>query len=146
MMPLFAKRGDRVVLPQHVTVATTELHPGRDWTPQENFRAPADFQAEESPRPVPYGEFAGHGKVDSERWVRQVLAIRDKLSIRASEVNGSAIMGKTEPGSVVITSYLGGQLPIRERTNITQPDQTTYGALATLRPDPTWAPQYAKIS
>lgn len=139
------RRGERVT-PQHVEVATTELHPGRDWVPQENMREPIVMEVESSPLPVNYTSFAGVGKVDLNRWVRTVLDIPGKLSIRASEVNGSRTIGKAEPGSVVVTmGGPGGQLPIRERTTIEQPAQTTYGALATLRPDPTTAPQYAKI-
>lgn len=140
------RKGERVT-PQHVEVATTELHPGRDWTPQVNEREPIIMDVESSPLPVNYTSFAGVGKVDMNRWVRTVLDIRGKLAIRASEVNGSRTIGKLEPGSVVIAmGGPGGQIPLRERTNIEQPAQTTYGALATLRPDPTTSPAYAKIS
>jgi len=105
---------------------------------------PSNVDAQLSPTPVAYTSFEGRGKITNARWLDQVLAYTDKLSILASEVNGSALVARI-PGALVVQGFAGGQIPFTERADIDAPAQTTYASLATLRPPDLANSRYAKL-
>src|SRR3954447_15515727 len=94
--------------------------------PRVHTRVPADVDGQTAPEPVPYSSFNGVGKVTTARWLDQVLAINDKLSIRASEANGSSLVQRI-PGAAVVRRPALGHVPVTERADIEPPSQTTYG-------------------
>lgn len=113
--------------------------------PRFSGQAPAPVDAETSPTPVPYSSFDGVGKLTHSRWLNQVLAIREKLSVRASEVNGSALVKKVPSALVVGMPASAGQRPVRESINIESPHAGTYSSLATLSPTPGGSLAYRKL-
>lgn len=113
--------------------------------PQTSVQVPADVDAQTSPGPVPYSSFAGVGRVTQSRWLHQVLAIQDKLSIRATESAGSALVPKVPSALVVGMPVSAGQRPVRDSVDIESSTQTTYAALATLHPDPVTSARYRKL-
>lgn len=139
MIPGLVKRGQAVTIPTSVVVipgprvAGNAPHKGNQ-TPRVHVQAPADVPAEQSPPPTPYSAFAGIGHVTHARWLDQVLAIGDKLSIRAWEGAGSQLVQKVPSALVIGMPPSAGMNPVRESVNIEQPQQTTLSALATLRP------------
>lgn len=137
------------IVPTAVIVRRNDRPHDRAYTEQESVRLPVVVNPHTSPRPVDYTSFAGVGRDPQHawphRWLYQSLALADKLSIRSSEIEGRAMVKKI-PSAMVVGMGVGRQLPIRERTNIEMPTQTTYGQLAALRADgTTGALTYAKL-
>lgn len=133
------KRGQSVTIPTTVVVvpgprvAGNAPHKGNQ-TPRIHVQAPAAVPTEQSPFPTPYSAFAGVGRPTLSRWLDEVLAIDDKLSIRAWEGAGSRLVQKVPSALVIGMPQTGGMNPVRESVNIEPPAQTTLSALATLRP------------
>lgn len=143
---MFVRKGQEVVItpPNTFTVPRDDRAYPPVRQPRVHERAPADVDAQTAPSPVPYSSFNGYGRQTSARWIDQVLAIGDKLSIRASEVNGSGLVQRI-PGAVVVRRNALGSVPLTERADIEAPAQTTYGALATLYPALLTSRPYAKL-
>jgi hypothetical protein len=145
-MGVIVRRGEAVSItaPNTLVLARDDRAYPPTHQPRVHVRVPADVDAVTSPAPVDYSTFDGVGKVTTARWHDQVLAIQDKLSIRASEAWGSAMVQRI-PGALVVQGHLGGQVPVVERADIEAPAQTTYSALALLRPPYLTARPYAKL-
>jgi hypothetical protein len=142
------KKGETVVLPTAiVTYRDDRVYPG-DQRPAVNWsEVSAVIDATTSPAPVPYSAQAGVGKMLTPIRRRAALNIADILSIRASEANGSRLVGRNLNQIRVSGSdqHIVGKLPVAERVNIQAPPQSTLSAQTVLKPDPTWAPAYAKL-
>ena len=133
--------------PTAVVVERKEVHAGnRSWSPAFSRRLDVDVQAETSPKAVmDYSVFHGVGRdvthATPHMWRYQCLAIADKLSIAAWPFQiRSALSAMVVPGSSI-----GGQNPVRERTQIVQPRQESLASRAAVYPEPYYAPGYAKI-
>jgi len=138
------KRGETVTLPNTLTIPRDERAYPPAAQAQVSERVPADVATELAPNPVSYTSFEGRGKITNSRFLYQQLSYTDKLSIRASEVNGSAIVQRIM-GALVTQGFAGGQVPFTERADIDAPAQTTYASLATLRPPNLSSRPYAKL-
>jgi hypothetical protein len=132
--------------PTAVYVERKEVHYNRRWSPAFSRRLDVEVRAETAPKPVmDYSVFHGVGR-DVEHstphmWRYQALAIADKLSIAAWPFQiRSALSAVTIPGS-----RIGGQNPVRERTQVIQPRQESLSSRAAVYPEPYFAPGYAKI-
>lgn len=138
------RRGEVVTLPNTLTIPRDDRAYPPAAQAQVSEQVPVDIATELAPNPVSYTSFDGRGKVNVPRFLYQVLAYSDKLSIRASEVNGSALVQRI-PGALVTQGFAGGQIPFTERADIDAPTQTTYASLATLRPPNLSSRPYAKL-
>lgn len=143
-----AQRTDRhptaVIVYRDYTTAGNPPHKGNH-PPVFSGQAPAPVDAETAPIAVPYSSFHDVGKVTHSRWLWQSLNIMGILSIRASDMNGSALVPKVRSALVVGMPATAGQRPVRDSVNIEQPAQTTHSALATLAPTPGGSLAYRKI-
>ena len=133
--------------PTAVYVERKQVRAGdRRWSPAFSRRLDVEVQAETSPKAVmDYSVIHGVGRdvthATPHMWRYQALAIADKLSIAAWPFQiYSALSAVVVPGSSV-----GGQNPIRERTQIIQPRQESLASRAAVYPEPYFAPGYAKI-
>src|SRR4051812_25851612 len=116
------KRGQTVTIPTSVIVvpgprvAGNAPHKGAQ-TPRFHGQVPSDVPTEQSPPPTPYSSFSGIGHITHARWLDQVLAIGDKLSIRAWEGAGSILVQKVPSALVIGMPPSAGMNPVRESVN-----------------------------
>lgn len=133
--------------PTAVYVERKQVRAGdRRWSPAFSRRLDVEVNAETAPKPVmDYSVFHGVGRdvthATPHLWRYQALAIADKLSIAAWPFQiRQALSAVVVPGSAI-----GGQNPVRERTQIIQPRQESLASRAAVYPEPYYAPGYAKI-
>jgi hypothetical protein len=132
--------------PTAVEVKRAEPLRDRRSTPQLSARLPVVESLQTAPPPVDYTSAWNIGKDPAHAWANiwryQSLAIDDKLAIMGWPF---AAIGKF-PSALVVGMPQGTQNPIRERSNIQSPAQTSYGALSAVQAPIITSPLYAKLT
>lgn len=133
--------------PTAVMIERKEVRSGdRRWSPAFSRRLDVDVDAATAPKAVmDYSVFHGVGRdvthATPHMWRYQALAIADKLSIAGWPFAVRQVLSAV----VVPGSSVGGQNPVRERTQIVQPRQESLASRAAVYPEPYFSPGYAKI-
>lgn len=132
--------------PTAVYIERPHTYRDRSWTPAFSRRLEVEVSGTTAPHTaVDYSSFHGVGRdithAMPHMWRYQALAIADKLSIAAQHFS----VMKTAGAMFVPGSRIGGMNPVQERTNIASPRSESLTRRATLYPEPTFAPQFAKI-
>lgn len=135
----------KVVGFQPVIVHRNEpIHP-RAAFDQVSQRAPVNVRVEQAPLPVPYSAYSGVGRDAAHAhptiWRYQSLAIPEWLSVM-----GWPFAFAKAPSSLAVSMPRGVHNPIRERSNIDAPAQTSLGAMTAFGGGQYYSPNLAKIT
>lgn len=134
----------RIVLPGLAFILRREPPEDRTYNPQRNETLPVKVSPELAPKPIDDTAFYGVGRGPKTAIAR--ATVYDTLAIQdiTSHMNPWFLVPKV-PSAMVVGSPRGAMLPVAGRPNIERRDQTTYGALATLRPGLSYGSSYLKI-
>src|SRR5262245_21581715 len=136
--------GRTTILPGLAFINRNDRETDREYTDQSNFvNYPVKIAPELAPKPIDDTAFFGVGRSPRHGGGGAVTTGYHTLAIAdwTSHLNPWFIMPKV-PSAMVIGQPAGAHLPVAPRPNIERPGQTTYGALATLRPGTSVSPRY----
>src|SRR3954465_5703857 len=138
-----ADPGRTPVMPGMAIVNRRNRETDRTFTDQENAKVPVKISPELAPKPIDDTAFYGVGRSPHFGGAGAMASVYHDLAIAdiTSHMQPWFIMPKV-PGAIVVGSPRGAHLPLAPRPNIERPGQTTYGALATLRPGMSVSPRY----
>lgn len=130
--------------PTVIVYRNEPMHAGAAF-PMGSERYTVDVPVETAPMPPASTTFYGTGR-DPEHtgrrmWRFMSLAIPEWLSVADWPFKIAKV-----PSALVVSMPRGGQNPLRERTNIISPPQTTLGDLTANEGVESWSPHLAKIT